>query len=339
MSWDDVRIFVVVAEHKSVNKAAGVLKVTPGMVSRRLDELEAALNARLFTRSRNGMVLTSAGEDMLDRALSMQRYAHSIEALVRGRDQRDEGMVTLRAPDGLMGYWIAPRVPQFQNENPKIQLTLDCGTLVDYVGADPDIFVTPDKNEARLGDHIEPIATLHYMFAAAPAYLDTYGTPKSAASAAEEHRTLKHVAQTHQRDSWDARALAVEALASFSVVTNSSHVFMQALLAGGGVCTLPSVLCHLYPELRIVGPEMAFPIQLWLVVRKEAQSSARVQRVAAWLKAMLDTKVNPWFRDEFVPPERFAEELAALSGRTSPQQDARAKPAARRAQSGSRVSD
>ena len=75
---DDVRVFTVVAECKSVSKAAHVLRVTPGMVSRRLDDLEAALDVRLFTRTSAGMVLTPAGADMLDRALSMRRFAEAI---------------------------------------------------------------------------------------------------------------------------------------------------------------------------------------------------------------------------------------------------------------------
>jgi DNA-binding transcriptional LysR family regulator len=327
MSWDDVRIFVVVAEQKSVNRAANVLNVTPGMVSRRLDELEASLDVRLFNRTPSGMVLTPDGEDMLDRALSMQRFAESIEELVRGRDRREEGMVTLRAPDGLTGYWIAPRLPEFQNENPKIRLTLDCGTLVDYVGADPDIVITPDKDDTRNGDVAEPIAVLHYVFVASSKYVATFGSPKSAASAAEEHRTLKHVAQTYQREAWDARALAIESLASFSLVTNSSHAFMSVLLAGGGVGTVPSAMVHLHPDLQIIGPDIAFPIQLWMVIRKEAQSSVRVQKVAQWLRSVFDTKVNPWYRDEFVRPPDFAAELAAVGGRTAPIESE--KPAAR----------
>jgi DNA-binding transcriptional LysR family regulator len=317
MSWDDVRIFVIVAKQKSASKAAAVLKVTPGMVTRRIDELEQALDVRLFTRTTNGMTLTPAGEDMLDRALSMQRFADSIEESVRSRDRRDEGMVTIRAPDGFTGYWIAPRVPEFQNENPKIQLTLDCGTITDYVGADPDILITANKDDTELGDLVEPIAVLHYVFAASKKYLDTYGTPKSVAGAVAEHRTLRHVGQTHQRESWDARAAAIETLATFSVVSNSSHAILQVALSGGGVFAVPSVFFHLHPELQIIGPSMPIPIQLWIVVRRDAQSSARVQRVSQWLKSLCDTKYNPWYRQEYVHPDQFEAELNATKERAA----------------------
>lgn len=335
MNWDDVRVFLAVAECGSVNKAAQTLCVTPGMVSRRLDDLEAALDVRLFSRTASGMVLTPAGEDMFDRALSMQRFAHAIESTVRERDRKDEGMVTLRAPDGLTGYWIAPSLPDFLSAHPKIQITLDCGTISQVIGAEPDISLTADKTEANDGDLIDPIATLHYVLLAAPSYLETYGTPASAASAAGDHRALRHVSQTFQREKWDARATAIEALASFSVVSNSSTVILSATLAGAGVCTAPSLFCHLYPELHVVGPETGFPIQLWMITHKAARDSVRVQRLARWLRTLFDTKLNPWFRDEFVPPSHFAAELDAIGMRlapkiTPPQRKATSKLAAAR---------
>src|SRR5262245_56074380 len=168
MNWDDVRVFLAVADCKSITKAAHLLKVTPGMISRRLDELECALDVRLFVRSSAGVVLTAAGEDMLDRAISMRRFAESIEDSVRGRDHRNEGMVTLRAPDGVAGFWIAPRLAEFFEHNPKIQVTLDCGSLSLEAGQEPDLLITAHEAEAYAGDLVLPIATLHYMFMASP---------------------------------------------------------------------------------------------------------------------------------------------------------------------------
>ncbi len=322
LDWDDLRIFAVVADCKSVNKAATALKVTPGAVSRRIDDLEQRLDVKLFTRTASGMTLTAAGEDVRDRALSMQRFADAIEQSVRGRDRKEEGAVTIAVPDGLAAYWIAPRLPQFLNENPKIQVTLDCGSLAKDLDIEPDISITAEKTQARVGDTISPLAMLHYLFLASPRYLETYGTPNSVASAAGDHRTLRHVAQTYQRETWGRRASAIEALASFSVVSNSSSAIMTALLAGAGIATAPSYFCHLYPELAIVGQESAIPIQLWMVNHQEAQAAARVQRVTRWLRGIFDTKTNPWFRDEYVSPIRFSEELAAIKSRLAPAEPA-----------------
>ena len=286
------------------------------MVSRRLDELEAALDVKLFHRSKSGMVLTPAGEDILDQALSMQRFAESIESSVRARDRKEEGLVTLNVPDGLAAYWIAPRLPEFLDANPKIRLTLNCTPVGDAAnGSDITIAAT---DTARVGDAINQLATLHYVFVAANSYLKQHGVPHSLASAAGEHRTLKHVAQMHQRENWDARASAMDVLANHSLVANSSAAVVAALLAGAGIATVPSFFCHLYPELTLLKPDMAVPIRIWLISHRETMSSARVQKVTAWLQSLFETKTNPWFRDEYVAPARFREELAAIEKRLAP---------------------
>jgi DNA-binding transcriptional LysR family regulator len=321
----------VVADCKSVSKAAQMLRVTPGMVSRRLDDLEAALDVRLFTRTSAGMVLTPAGADMLDRALSMRRFAEAIEDSVRERDRKDEGMVTVRTPDGLGGHWIAPRLGAFLERNPKIQITLDCGTLTADMGADPDLLVAVDKADARIGDVVTPLATLHYVFVAAPSYLERHGVPRSLAAMVGEHRGLRHIGQVHQRETWGSEATALETLASISLHTNSSTAIIGAVLGGAGICTAPTMLCHLEPSLRVISEDFSVPIQLWLVTRREARLSARVERVAEWLHASFDTKLFPWFRSEFIPPSRFEAELAAASDRLAPAEQPEARPRQRSA--------
>lgn len=330
MNWEDVRVFIAVADCKSISKAAQLLKVTPGMVSRRLDDLESALDVSLFVRTATGMVLTSAGEDMLDRALSMQRFADSIEDSVRGRDNKNAGMVTLRAPDGLSGYWIAPRLASFLDQNPNVQVTLDCGALSQEMTGEPDLLITASEADAAVGDVTTPLATLHYLFVAAPAYLEKFGAPQSLASAATEHRIIHNVILANQREAWGARARALEELATPNVVTNSSTVVIAATVSGAGICVAPSVICHLQPELRVLGPEVGIPIRLWLVTRRQALDSARVQRFAQWLQPLFDTKLNPWFRDEYVPPSSFKEELEAIGSRLAPKPAPQQKPPPRR---------
>jgi len=245
----------------------------------------------------------------------MQRFAESIEDSVRGRDRKNEGVVTLRAPDGMAGFWIAPQLASFIDENPKIQLTLDCGGITAEMQVEPDLIVTAAEDDAQKGDVLIPFATLHYLFLAAPSYLERHGNPASIASAVSDHSALRHIGQVNQRESWGPRARAIEELVQANLLTNSSAVIVAATLGGAGICAAPSWLCHIYPSLQIVGPEVSIPIRLWLATRYHAVGSARVQRVALWLQALFDTKLNPWFRDEFIPPRRFAAELEAIDGR------------------------
>jgi DNA-binding transcriptional LysR family regulator len=306
--WDDVRVFASAASAGSINKAATELRITASNVSRHISDLERRLDVRLLERHKTGVTLTEAGKDLLDRARSMQRMADDIERSVRGRDRRDEGVVTIAAPDGVGSLWVAPRVGDFLSRNPRIKISLDC-----RVGAPretdvrTDITIAVDAGQAQIGDDTSALATMHYVFLASPKYLETYGMPKSAPSAAGDHRTLKHSGQIFQRDSWGPRASAMEALAQFSFETNSSAALVEALRGGAGVAAAPTYVLQAAPELVIVGSEQSVPIKLWLVVRQEARNTARVTRVAEWLKSIFDSRSNPWFREEYVAPEEFSD--------------------------------
>lgn len=305
-------MFAAVASTGSVNKAAAELKLQPSSVSRRIDELEARLEVQLFHRRRTGMALTPAGEDIYDRAISMQSFADEIERSARARDRREEGAVTIAAPDGAASLWIAPRIGDFLARNPKIQIALDCkvGPAASDPDARPDITIALDKSIADIGDDASDLATLHYVFVASPLYIETYGTPRSIASAAGDHRTLKQTGQVSQRETWNKRADAVETLAEFSFETNSSAAMVAALRGGAGVATVPSYLFTTAPELVMIGQEHSVPIRLWLVVHRASRNAVRVARAAEWLKSIFDGRAHPWFRAEFVHPDDFETEPA-----------------------------
>lgn len=57
-----LQCFLAVAQHGSLQKAAGVLSITQPAVSKTLKELETLLAVRLFERGRRGAVLTRSGD-------------------------------------------------------------------------------------------------------------------------------------------------------------------------------------------------------------------------------------------------------------------------------------
>jgi DNA-binding transcriptional LysR family regulator len=62
----DLHIFMVVANAGTMGRAATELAVSQPVVSKAIADLEHALGARLFDRSRRGVELTSYGRSLLD---------------------------------------------------------------------------------------------------------------------------------------------------------------------------------------------------------------------------------------------------------------------------------
>jgi DNA-binding transcriptional LysR family regulator len=310
IDWGDLRVFLAVAETGSFSGAAKVLGLTQPTVSRRLDDLESRLNAQLVVRGLQGAALTEAGELIRDHVVTMERSAQAIERLALSRDKRDEGRVRVSAPDGLAAFWLAPRLAEFQRENPKIAVTLDAGLWHNFE-LSSEIDLSLQFVESKHADHvITRMATYHYALFASPDYVRLYGAPRTLAEVAD-HRVIHHVAQRHQPETWRPKAAALQMLWSSQIETNSSAVAMIAARAGAGIAALPTMALSFAPELVMIGDEPLAKLTLWLVHHAEAAKTERVRRVMDWLKRIFDNRANPWFREEYVPPEEFLPQVAA----------------------------
>ncbi len=68
MEFYQLRTFVIVAEEKSITKAARRLYTTPPSVSAHIKALESEFNVRLFERVSNGMQITEKGKILKEKA-------------------------------------------------------------------------------------------------------------------------------------------------------------------------------------------------------------------------------------------------------------------------------
>ncbi|MEY4706546.1 MAG: hypothetical protein RJB58_269 [Pseudomonadota bacterium] len=94
-----------------------------------------------------------------------------------GRDSGGE--VTLAVTDGLGAYWLAPRLRDFHQANPKLLLNMTCAMKsADVMRMEADVAVRLDR--PQFSDlKISKLARLHLMFFAAPAYIQAHGRPTS----------------------------------------------------------------------------------------------------------------------------------------------------------------
>jgi DNA-binding transcriptional LysR family regulator len=74
-SWDDLRIFLAVVAHGSMNRAARTLGQSQPTIARRIKVLEDTLGVSLFQRGPNNLELTEAGQAVLDAAAPMAEAA------------------------------------------------------------------------------------------------------------------------------------------------------------------------------------------------------------------------------------------------------------------------
>ena len=315
LDWNDVRTFLAVAECGSLNAAARLLGMTQPTISRRMEEFEYRLRAKLFERSSRGIMLTEAGLMVRDLAQSMARLGGSIMRDVAGHDHSDSGRVRMQAHDGIAGFLLSPALPKFQMANPQVQLFIDCGlTIGSMLESEPDLVL--DMSETSAPDLVStPIATMHYCAFASREYLDLYGTPKTLAEIAE-HRTVRYTNHREQRSTWNPKAEAVSILADPHFVSNSSATTFLAIRAGAGIGALPTFVLTFAPDLVMLDMDPWSHPLLFLRHKTMIEQQRRVKLVKDWLMEVFDPTDQPWFREEFVHPadfQRYLPDIAATA--------------------------
>ncbi|WP_306119193.1 MULTISPECIES: LysR family transcriptional regulator [unclassified Roseitalea] len=88
LNWDDVRIFLRVAQGGGLSAAAATTGLSPATVGRRVTALEQCIGRSLFVRSQTGYALTSDGRALMEKALAMDASMRPIADWSRTSSQR-----------------------------------------------------------------------------------------------------------------------------------------------------------------------------------------------------------------------------------------------------------
>lgn len=133
-----VRAFEAAARHGSFLLAAHELRVTPGAISHQVKVLEGFLGVRLFHRLQRGIVLTEVGTNYLAGTRdAFDRLATATEQLAIGSRTRP---LRISALPAFAEKWLVPRLQQFQEQHPEIDVRLAADAeVIDFVTRDYDV--------------------------------------------------------------------------------------------------------------------------------------------------------------------------------------------------------
>lgn len=186
-SWDliDLRVFCCVARRASFVAAAAELGISTAYASKRIANLEHALDVRLFHRTTRRVRISDEGEIA---------YAWARKVLDAADDMNRELARTREAPSGPLRISTSLRLGRnhishvlamLQRHYPALEIWLEMvDRRIDLIGEGFDI-------DVRVGEVHEPhlvarrIARSARVLCAAPAYLERKGRPKTLADLAQ----------------------------------------------------------------------------------------------------------------------------------------------------------
>lgn len=130
-----LRVFESVASHLSFSEAADALHVTPAAVSMQVRSLEQYLRVPLFRRSGRSIALTAEGEALLP---GVRRGLSALQqSMQQLRQNRQGGALNVSTLASFLQKWLLPRLPQFHDRHPEIQLSIHTSReVVDFPSTD-----------------------------------------------------------------------------------------------------------------------------------------------------------------------------------------------------------
>jgi DNA-binding transcriptional LysR family regulator len=283
MKWDDLHIFLAVARSGQLARAASTLGVDATTVGRRIRRLERALGRTLFEQTREGQVLTEAGERLLLKAEAIERQFLDIEAQP-GADRALSGSIRVSVSEGFGTWFVAHHLPAFAAEHPNLRIDLVASSG----------FLNPSRREAD-------VAILLARPRKGPLFtkkLTDYGLRLYASRAyLDEHGPIATIADLRERNliGYVPDLLYAPELRYLSEIapdldprirSTSINAQYRLVAAGGGIAMLPCFIGDTDSSLVRLVEAVQVTRSFWLVTHADTRPLARVKAFVSWLQSV-----------------------------------------------------
>lgn len=177
--FQELRVFIAVADCGGLAKAASVIHSSPPAVTRTLASLEERLGVRLFDRTTRSLRLTEPGMKFLDEARRILGDLETAEQEMAGQSNAVSGNLTLTTSLTFGRAMLQPIVSDFIDANPRITVSLLLyDRVVDLIdeGFDLAVRIANLPDSSLISRHVGDVRR---MLVASPAYLSKHGIPKT----------------------------------------------------------------------------------------------------------------------------------------------------------------
>lgn len=184
---ESLAVFVDVAQACSFSAVARRRGMVASSVARQIDALEQDLKVPLFTRSTRALVMTDAGELLLERAQKILRDMTDARSEVVSLDQRVQGLLRVSCVPAFGRRHVVPHLASLLEKHPELSVELELTErLVDPVLERFDIVIRigPQPDSSLVGQRI---GSQRYIMGAAPSYLARHGRPTHFEDLAKHH--------------------------------------------------------------------------------------------------------------------------------------------------------
>ncbi len=286
ISWDDYKIAYQVAIDGSLSRAGVSLQINHATVLRRVNQLEQALEVKLFIRHQRGYKLTDAGCVLMEEMPEVLAKFASLENKLQNVEGDISGELRITTVSSFSPI-ITPTLSNFREVYPKIRLKListDDIVPLDSGAAHVSLRAGPSPTGADL--IVKQLTKLSTSYFASQSYVDRHGKPKSLKELNQHHWVLP----TPEKYRIPFISYIVDKIDKDRIVFQSNHFpdIHEAVVAGMGIGPLDDHQAALNPAM--VSMDLDIPNKdesIWFVYHKDLKHSARIQCFYQFLKSAL----------------------------------------------------
>lgn len=280
-----LRAFDAAARHMSFAQAAAELNVTPAALSFQIKSLEEHLGTPVFTRLNRAVELTEAGKALApDIQAGFEQLSAGWRSALRTQDHQT---LTVTAGPAFTAKWLAPRLFEFAQAHPEIELRFSASLrIMDFNRDNIDVAIRfgsgPDDGLYSL-----PLAEEWVVPVMLPEMAEAYPTPEALAQATLIHDlSIDFLAPRADWPAWFS-AMGVEAqLGTGPSFSQADHAIDAALAGVGVVLGRRSLVIKDLAEGRLVAPfQQAMPVngRFRFVCQQGMEARPQIDTFKQWI--------------------------------------------------------
>jgi DNA-binding transcriptional LysR family regulator len=293
MDWDKLRIFHAVAAAGSFTHAGEELHLSQSAVSRQIANLEHEVKTKLFLRHARGLKLTEQGEMLYRTAHDVFAKLKMAETLLKDSTEKPFGDLTITTTEGLGTNWLTPRLTEFMDQYPDVNLKILFGDRDADLGmreADLAIRLHRPTQQDLIA---RKLFTVHFHVFASSDYLAEHGTPQTIDDL-ENHKILTYGSNApsyYKNVNWlETLGRDPRKPREAHLSMNSVYGLKRACTYGIGLAALPDYIIDDANLIQVL-PEIEAPeFDTYLVYPEELRSSKRI----GVFKEFLIAKAKEW---------------------------------------------
>ncbi|MBA3813509.1 MAG: LysR family transcriptional regulator [Alphaproteobacteria bacterium] len=288
IDWDKFKLFYFVANAGSFTAAAETLNISQSAISRSIQALEYSLKVKLFERVARGLVLTKAGENLLNATEKAFEEFERAEMLMFEEEEEPQGTLKVATTMAIATVWLVPLLSNFLRKYPKIQLTI--------IGNDEELDLKTRQADVSIRPFVEnhpeliqnQICVFNLKLYASKEYLKEYGTPQHAKDL-DHHKLIVFgydAINPYNNINWPLKlGMPPGSLRTPYLCINTSSGMRQAAEEGHGIIALAAEFPFLDKSgfIEVLPEEKKPTIPIYYVYPNHLKESKRVKVLGDYL--------------------------------------------------------